>query len=377
VGHDEKAASRAVHFRIVGGVCEPVEAVTLESRPHVVLNALALRPGGSGVQTYERELIRALAEVLDANMTAIVQSDATGELPRSVTPLRRSVSSGVRRAVSGLRGAGACDVFHGLDVDLPFRPGGRTVSTVHDLSVFDVPHAFSRTRVLGERMLLSSSIRRADAVIAVSNFTADRVRSRFGRECAVIGESPSSDMHPASQDEIDEVRLSYSLPQRFVLHVGTIEPRKNLGVLARACMGAEVRLVLAGMVDKRCTAPAGAMAVGYVPRPLLRGLYSAATLVAFSPLYEGFGLPAVEAMACGVPVVASRIPALVESLGEAAELVAPEDEEAWKESISVLLEDSDRREELATRGRRLVEGMSWRAAALQTAEVYRSLGARL
>lgn len=345
--------------------------------PHIVFNALALRPGGSGVQTYERELIRALSRLLDARLTAIVQEDAAADLPTSVTAHLRPRSSGIRRALSGLRGAGLCDVFHGLDVDLPLRPGGPTVCTVHDLSVFDVPHAFSRLRVAGEHLLVSSAIRRADVVIAVSAFTADRVRRRFGRDCTVIGESPSPEMRPASEAEIAEVRSAYSLPECFVLHVGTLEPRKNLDVLARACAAAPVPLVLAGMSDKRYTPPTSATAIGYVPRPLLRGLYGAATVVAFSPVYEGFGLPAVEAMACGAPVVASRIPPLVESLGDAAELVVPEDEDTWRETIATLLADSDRREDLVSRGRRRVDGMSWRVAAQATADVYRSLGARV
>lgn len=353
------------------------ETVATPSRSRVAFNALALRPGGSGVQTYERELIRALAELLDADLSALVQDDAAGELPLSVSPLLRPRSSGVRRALSGLRSAGPCEVFHGLDVDLPLRPRGRTVSTVHDLSVFDVPHAFSRLRVVGERVLVSSAMKRADVVIAVSAFTADRVRSRFGRDCTVIGESPSPEMRPASDAEVVEVRSAYALPERFVLQVGTVEPRKNLNVLARACAGAKVPLVLAGMSDKRCRPPASATVIGYVPGHLLRGLYGAATLVAFSSLYEGFGLPAVEAMACGVPVVASSIPPLVESLGDAAELVPPEDEESWREAIATLLADSDRREDLAWRGRRRVQGMSWRAVAQATADVYRSLGARV
>ncbi len=358
-------------------MCEPGGYVSAQSLPRIMFNALALRPEGSGVQTYERELLQALVCVVRADLRAVVQADAAVELPPGVHPVVRPTSSGARRALAGLRSQGPCDVFHGLDVDLPARPRAPTVSTVHDLSVFDVPRSFPRRRVIGERILVASALKRADVVIAVSGFTAERVWKRFGRECVVIGESPPPDLCPPTDAEIDHARALYGLPRQFVLHVGNIEPRKNLDVLARACVAADVPLVLAGMRRGRTVPPATAVTIGYVPRHMLRGLYGAATMVAFCPLYEGFGLPAVEAMACGTPVVASRIPPLVESLSGAAEFVPPGDAGALAAAIGDLFADADRRHDLADRGKRRVASSSWEAVAEATAQVYRSLGANL
>lgn len=355
-------------------MCEPVWHVPAPEYPRIVFNALALRPGGSGVQTYEREILDALCRVVKADLRAVVQADATGELPTAVTPIVRPTSSGIRRAVSGLRAPGPCDLLHGLDVDVPLRPAAPTVSTVHDLSVFDTPEVFSSGRVVGERLLVSRALRRADAVIAVSGFTADRVRERFGRECVVIGESAPADMGPATHDEVERVRSSYRLPTRFVLHVGNIEPRKNLDLVARACAQAGTPLVLAGMRSPRAASPASATTIGYVPRPMLRGLYGAATIVAFCPVYEGFGLPAIEAMACGVPLVASRIPPLVELTAGCAELVDPTDADGLAGTIKSMLEDPDKLTDMSARGRLRASSFTWAQVAAETAGVYRSLG---
>jgi len=187
------------------------------------------------VSTYIRNLLTALVPLLDADVVAAVRPSGLTELPEGVTPLECPESSGVRRAVAGARGFGRCDLVHGLDVDLPFRRSGLRVATVHDMAIFDVPWAFPRFRVVGERILVRSALRRADAVIAVSAFTAERVRVLTGREAVVVHEAPSPDMVPASDAEVNRVRAAYRLPDRFVLHVGNIEPRKDLSTLADAC----------------------------------------------------------------------------------------------------------------------------------------------
>src|SRR4051812_27209328 len=157
----------------------------------VDLNALSLRPQGAGVSTYIRELLAALPVEWQRTCTALVQSDATGDLPAAIAVRSVPPRAGVRRAMTALvhrPPSGA--LVHGLDVDLPLRRSGPSVTTVHDLSVFDVPWAFSARRVRGEQFLVRRAIRRADQVLAVSSFTAERVRALFGRESVVTPLAP-------------------------------------------------------------------------------------------------------------------------------------------------------------------------------------------
>ena len=341
--------------------------------PRIALNALALRPDGSGVQTYIRELLHQLVPRVAAELVAGVQAPAAGELPAGVAPLLRPPSAGVRRTAGGLRSLGPADLVHGLDVDLPLRPRAPTVATVHDLAVFDVPWAFSRLRAKGEQLTMAQSLRRADAVVAVSAFTAERVRCRFGRDAVVTPLAPAGDMAPPTPRQVEQVRGAHGLATPFVLQVGTVEPRKDVATLAAACRRACVPLVLAGAAPPG-RAPAGARLLGYVPRAQLAALYGAATVVAYASRYEGFGLPPLEAMACGAPVVASRVASLSEVLGDGAELVPPGDVDALASVLGALVVDADRRAALAASGRRVAEGYSWAATAEATADVYRSLG---
>lgn len=343
------------------------------TRPVLGFNALSLQPEGTGVQTYIAELLRSLVTETDADMVASVWHDAVDELPRGVQALSRRRRFGVRRLVAEGRRIPA-DLVHGLDVHIPVRSSVPTVTTVHDLAVYDVPWAFTRRWAIRERAAITHAVSRADAIVAVSAFTAERILSRFGKEATVVPEAPAPDFTVPSLEARAEFRRLYNVPDRFVACLATIEPRKDVAGLASACRRAGIPLVLAG--SSRAPVPAGAQHLGYLPRRHLPALYAAATIVAYPSLYEGFGLPPVEAMACGAPVVAYRIPPLTETLDGVAVLTPPGDVEALTYALRDLVEDDARCRALSAEGLKRVARLSWTAAGRATASVYRGLGVR-
>lgn len=348
--------------------------------PSLAFGALALRPGGSGVQTYEREIIAAIAAAPGRgrawDLAAVTQADAVPELPSGVRPVPRAVGSGVRRALEGLRPVPGVDLFHGLDVDLPLLQRGATVSTVHDMSAFDTPWAMSRVRARGEQALLRRSLSRADRIIAVSAFTAERVEAITGRgDAVVVPLAPAPWVRVPSRVETEAVRAKYDLPEEFVLQLATLEPRKRSDVVAEALLrlDRDVPLVLAGAGTDGPTRPAGTLGLGYVDREDVPALYRAATVVAYASSYEGYGLPPVEAMACGAVVVASDAGAIAEATADGALLVESLDSRAWARALRSALDDRALRTDLLAAGRRRAAELDWVDAAEATLEVYATL----
>ncbi len=282
------------------------------------------------------------------------------------------------RAVRSLAPIRSANLVHSLDVDLPLntllpRSGPTSVATVHDLSVFDVPWAFSKKRGALERAALTLMLKRADALIAVSEFTADRIKARFGRDSTVTPLAPRRGLSRPSDAAIDETRRSLNLPERFVLHVGTIEPRKDVPGLAAACRHINIPLVTAGSGMLEPADAEGVRQLGYVEDYVLPALYAGATAVAYPSRYEGFGLPPIEAMACGAAVVVTGVGALPELAPPDFPLVTPDDGTDLRNQLGAAVNDESHNRHLRIAGAKLIEPLSWERAAHATIDLYASL----
>ena len=282
------------------------------------------------------------------------------------------------------------DLCHFPNNTAPFCQSGPTVITIHDASLFLHSRHHPRSRLLALRLLLPHVARRATAVITVSHRARQdliRVLQLPAGKIHVIHEAAPAGFQPLVDPvQRRQLRARYNLPDNFVLFVGTIEPRKNLKRLIRAVAqlrqrGCDTRLVIVGpngwlvngSLEKEIETLGVANVVqnlGYVPQADLPGIYSLATLFAFPSLYEGFGLPPLEAMACGTPVLTSRDSAMAEICGEAAWLVDPHQEEAIADGLACLWQDADQRAHLRQLGLARAQKYSWERTARETAVVY-------
>ena len=266
---------------------------------------------------------------------------------------------------------------------LPLRAPPRSVVVVYDVGhrLFPRAHAFS------ERLYLEWSIRRhvriATRLLTISEASRRDLVRLYGADPARIDVAyPAVDQRfrPASAEEIDRARRRHGLADPYVLHLGTIKPRKNLPRLveafARADLPRDVQLVLGGMttygggpLEEAIRARGLEQRVkrlAYVPDADLAGLFSGAACVAIVSLYEGFGMPALEALACGAPLLASNRGSLPEIASEAAVIVDPLNVDAIKAGLERLTGDASLRDELQQRGPARAADFKWSAAARVT-----------
>jgi glycosyltransferase involved in cell wall biosynthesis len=267
-------------------------------------------------------------------------------------------------------------LVHGLDVDLPLGRSVPRVATVHDLSVFDVPWTFDPFRSRAERALLSFHLKRADALISVSTFTAERLKARFGLDSTVVHIAPSGEVVQPTAAQVAAVRDRFQLPDRFVLYVGTVEPRKGVGALADACRRIGIPLVVAGRRTKTLPKEEGLRFLGYVDSADLAPLMVASAAVSYPSVYEGFGLPPLEALQAGAVSVATAVGALPEVLGSFDYPLVPAGNlDALTELLGDVVGDDSLRETMRASGRTALRDLGWDRTARETMNVYADLGA--
>jgi glycosyltransferase involved in cell wall biosynthesis len=283
-------------------------------------------------------------------------------------------------------------LFHAPGFVLPLFNSLPGVVTVHDLAYLLYPAHFPTKRRHYFQWLVPPSLRRARRIITVSeNSKRDlcRLLAVPEEKVRVIYNGVEPQFRVATQPAlVERVRAKYELPPKIVLSVGVLEPRKNLERLVQAFAllrqrGIEHRLVLVGAagwgyenllrLPRELGLDDAVRFLGFVSQADLPLLYNAADLFVYPSLYEGFGLPALEAMACGTPVVVSHVSSLPEVVGDAGVLVDPHSVEGIAEAIYRCLRSDGLREELREAGLKQAARFSWHEAARQTLQVYREV----
>jgi len=364
----------------------------------IAFDGTALRPGRTGVGYYTEHLLHHLAQTATNDELIVVSNraiDTTSPLPsrvRVATPARRVPRLVWMQtlAVTALREVEA-DVVHFTNGMVPLISTIPTVVTIHDMSLRLYPRYHPPRRVILNRPLVDLAARRADAIITPSE-SAKRDIVRLYRldpnRVHVVYEAAAPSFARVHDPEaLERVRRRYGLGERIILYVGTIEPRKNLPTLidafaARRRSGElSHQLVCVGPygwlsrgIDEQIQRGQVADAIkftGYVPFEDLPALYSLAEMFVYPSMYEGFGLPVVEAMACGVPVITGRTAALSEIGGGAIVEVDRIEPDALGRALVALAESRDRRDDLAGRGLARASAFSWQRAAGESLEIYR------
>ncbi len=362
------------------------------------LDGRTATPHFPGIGRYVRNLARALLPLLGPDERLLLLHDPRQEsdwaLPaedeRLVwAPLPLSPFDARQQwAVPRLLRAHGVAAYHSSYYLMPYRPGAPTVLTLYDFIPQLLPETVSARARLLAGLATRLALRAAQQIITISEATrADlqRLYPRAGRPATAIPLAADPAFAPQPAAVAARLRQRYGLPPRFSLYLGSNKPHKNRERLlaAWARLPAGETLVIAGAQDGRSDALSRLVErLGLAQRVRLLGpaaeaelpaLYSAATLFVFPSLYEGFGLPVVEALASGVPVACSDIESLREVAGTAALLFDPRDVEAMSAALGRLLGDEGLRAELARRGPEQAARFSWQRTAAATLACYRRL----
>ena len=371
----------------------------------VGLDGYPLAEPRTGVGHYTFELARALAQTSPSDHFELVSPVAFD--PAVLDEINRESLANLQTTnpnASSIRGhwwaiglplyarRARFDLFHGTNFDVPLWNSRRSIVTIHDLSTLLHPEKHRSRLVRRARVRLPVAVRLAKMIITPTESVKREVCDYFGVKPSKVAAIPSAarrNFQPLALRQTAEIRKRLRIEDDFLLFVGTLEPRKNLLTLLKALAqilsetSLRPQLVIAGgegwlmdetfsFINKSGIADRLRL-TGYLGDEDLCALYSSCRIFIYPSLYEGFGLPPLEAMACGAPVIAGRIPALQETLGDAARLVEPTDVAALTKSITELWEDERPRQRLAAMGKQRVEQFSWGKTAQLTLDVYREV----
>jgi glycosyltransferase involved in cell wall biosynthesis len=373
---------------------------------HVVMDALPLSPPVTGVGQYTKNLAHALLRLPDVRVSfwghftlgAEQAIDRELRILKGETPMWAFGS----RALALLnpvslsrylwaRWSARYAVHHATNFVLR-RFDAPSVATFHDLSVLRYPNFHPTERVKFMEKRFARTMAAAHSILTPSQFVRDEVIERFGLHPERVVATPlgvSGDFRPRADSEILHRLARYGLrPDGYVLMVGTLEPRKNIGLVLAAysqlpsSLQSRFPIVHAGppgwlskdieTEGKNLERAGHFWRLGYVPQEDLPYLYAGACVFVFPSYYEGFGLPVLEAMAAGVPVIASNTSSLPEVVGDAGKLINPHDPTALAHELSAILSDPSVRSVMRHSGLDQAKRFTWESCAKRTLDVYRA-----
>lgn len=361
----------------------------------IAVDLRALVPALTGIGVYTRSLLLALAERGGFRYLGMAHRPprGAGELAAAGIGIEHQEAPlGVlwqQLRLPRRLARGDVDLLWSPLITLPVRCPVPAVATVHDLTALLFPEAHTAKVRWSLLPFLRPSFERARRLVTISAATARDLAFHFP-QCAekirVVYPGIDPELRPGTSEEIAATRRELAAPDGYILCVGTLEPRKNVGALLDAweLLRGEASqvppLVLAGpygwgseRLARRIAAlePEGVRALGRVERSRLVRLFQAARVFVYPSLYEGFGFPAAEALACGVPVVASNSSSLPEVVGDAGLLADPRDPAALASRIQALLAQPEKAADLAARAVAQAARFRWQRAAAEMEEVFR------
>ena len=363
-------------------------------------DATALPPHIGGAGNYIVQLIRAFARLSHKHKFVIFAHQsgysriATNEteslewvIVKDKPPYQRLIWE--QTSLSGLAQKAGINLLHSPHYTRPLKLSCKSVVTFHDMTFFLMPQMHSRSKRIFFPRMIRYSAKHANAIITDSESTRNdtiRLLDIQSKKVKAIHLGVDESFKKINdQQKLNLVLEKYELPEHFILFVGTLEPRKNLPVLLHA---------LKHLIDKGCTTPLAIVGsrgwgydeifqlvnklhlekfvhfTGYVEKQDLPVIYNLASIFVYPSVYEGFGLPPLEAMACGTPAITTNVSSMPEYAGDAGILIPPNDENTLADAMIQLLDDKALRKKLARLGQIQAAKFSWEKTALETLQVY-------
>lgn len=371
----------------------------------IITDALPFTQITTGIQRYARCLYTELAAIPGVSVCYFGRSGHSSQIPPVADPHTWAKRIGIMRKfpdpviVAGrildrlnferrlkkLARRTTQGVYHDTAVFPPAGLDVPVVSTVHDISLIKHPERHPRERVWFSELFFKRRLAHAAHVITVSEFTRGELIEETGiapQKVTTVHLAQGAHFFRRPRSQVTEILKQRGWPEEYVLFVGTLEPRKNIQLIIEALpmLKHDIPLLLTGWSgwgDRQWWDKIGELGLqkrviltGYVDEETLACLYAGAAAFVYPSIYEGFGLPVLEAMACGCPVLCSNTTSLPEVAGDAALLVDPHDPENLAHELEKTLCDSDLRESMISAGLQRAALFSWKKTALETWEIF-------